>query len=832
MKKLLCLITAIFAALTLCRNACAYVIPKEDSGIKYFYVFGPEGDIFLGAEPEHKVSFYFDVPEDEVQGLVIGIYDPDTGGRHDYRAKYEEPWKTITEFSVYGNRGALLDKRSFGEGTYDRKFYEFGPYSREQGEKIGNSYRFRLDVEATEGPQGNLFSINVAPDSVEAFSYKFTFRLLEREGQKMYLYPQLPAGSKEIVVENYDLDINGGSSYLFDPHTNQILDIKDSESGEWAKTVIPISIEHTERFKYIITKKTQNRANAGVMFKDDKGNLLPVYFRPSEKEVVAMPPKPQPKKIVKSGPDCREFIFDATESYDPDNQELSYHWDFGDGSSSTEPVASHLYAKGGQYTVTLSVRDTSGLECDTATTQETLIVNSPPLAAFIAPALICHNQEIAFDASPTTDNTPDQLTYRWDFGDGTSAEGKQVNKAYKKGGAYNVLLTVNDNAGTTCSIGTMEKEVIVNEPPIISDFKDVEMCIPLNEEYKVAFNFIPSGRNRATVKAEWDFGDGIKAQGNSITHIYKQGGEYTVKLLVNDGLGLPCSTAEVSFRVSLHKQPVADAGEDIRACIGADIIFDGSGSRGEDPAKLTYAWDFGDGTSKTKGIRVRHTYKDPGVYKVTLAVSEPESKKCVESKDVITVLVNAKPSITLKEAGKYCVGDEVDFATILNTAKPAELSKAGLEYAWSFGDGTSVKAGSSTSHVYNKGGEYTVSVTVDDKLDTPCSVDTQAIKVKVNTPPLANSGPNLVCCVDKKSLFDASSSYDADGDSLSYAWDFGDGDTATGVKVGHVYKKIGKYTVTLTVDDGSQTRCNQAKSSFEVIVNEQPVSVIKVREGK
>jgi PKD repeat protein len=49
--------------------------------------------------------------------------------------------------------------------------------------------------------------------------------------------------------------------------------------------------------------------------------------------------------------------------------------------------------------------------------------------------------------------------------------------------------------------------------------------------------------------------------------------------------------------------------------------------------------------------------------------------------------------------------------------------------------------------------------------------------------------------------FDGESSFDADGHVASYAWDFGDGKTATGTRVQHTYGAAGRYTATLTVTD-------------------------------
>ena len=52
--------------------------------------------------------------------------------------------------------------------------------------------------------------------------------------------------------------------------------------------------------------------------------------------------------------------FDGTGSSDPDGDELTYRWDFGDGQQATGATATHAYAKPGKYVVTLTVRDGRG----------------------------------------------------------------------------------------------------------------------------------------------------------------------------------------------------------------------------------------------------------------------------------------------------------------------------------------------------------------------------------------------------------------------------------------------------------------------------------------
>ncbi|HYG73494.1 MAG TPA: PKD domain-containing protein [Planctomycetota bacterium] len=56
------------------------------------------------------------------------------------------------------------------------------------------------------------------------------------------------------------------------------------------------------------------------------------------------------------------LAFDATFSTDPENQIVSYQWDFGDGSpAGTEKIMSKIYNAEGTYSVTLTVRDADGL---------------------------------------------------------------------------------------------------------------------------------------------------------------------------------------------------------------------------------------------------------------------------------------------------------------------------------------------------------------------------------------------------------------------------------------------------------------------------------------
>ncbi len=88
-----------------------------------------------------------------------------------------------------------------------------------------------------------------------------------------------------------------------------------------------------------------------------------------------------------------------------------------------------------------------------------------------------------------------------------------------------------------------------------------------------------------------------------------------------------------------------------------------------------------------------------------------------------------------------------------------------------------------------------------------------------NNPPVAEAGPNKNGLVEQTIHFDASESYDPDGDALKYSWDFGDGQKATGKTVSHVYQQKNIYLVTLTVDDGKISQTD----SLTVTITELPL---------
>jgi len=525
--------------------------------------------------------------------------------------------------------------------------------------------------------------------------------------------------------------------------------------------------------------------------------------------------------VAAGGDKCNDYTFDGTRSSAMGNQKLNYHWDFGDGNTSDKAVVTHHYEKAGDYIVKLTVTDESGLPCDMGVTTQTVKVNTPPNAVFNGPDSICAGSEVTFDASATTSGSGKDLTYNWTFGDGTSAEGVRVKKVYEKGGMYKVQLLVDDNQGTECSGGCAYLDVKVNTPPTADAGNDIIMtCLRPGTPYTVAFKGSGSDADGDDLAYTWNFGDGATDTGARVTHTYDKSGAYKATLIVDDGSGTACASNSSGVNVTLSRAPQANAGEDMAACVGSTLKFDGSASSVEDSGNVDYTWDFGDGATAT-GARASHAYEKGGKYYATLTVDNGQCK----SASSVRVDVNSSPTAMLEKVDAICVGDQVTFDASGSNDPDGDR----LKYTWDFGDGELYEGGPLECRIYEKGGTYTVKVTVDDGKGTTCSIDQASTTIKVNAKPVANIAPSDACCVGVTTTFDGTLSSDADGDRLEYLWDFGDGSTATTAKAPHAYSGPGRYKVILKVDDGSGTPCSSSYAYYEANIHESPEAIIKVR---
>ena len=181
-------------------------------------------------------------------------------------------------------------------------------------------------------------------------------------------------------------------------------------------------------------------------------------------------------------------------------------------------------------------------------------------------------------------------------------------------------------------------------------------------------------------------------------------------------------------------------------------------------------------------------------------------------------IANTPPVADVK--GPYSGTEDIDVA--FDGSSSSDINGDPLTYAWNFGDGKS-GSGVKPAHAYSAGGNYNVTLIVNDGKANSQTATTTADNTEVNDAPVAAAGGPYYGIVNQPVAFDGSGSYDPDGTIASYAWDFGDGQNASDAKISHTYSATGNYSVTLTVSDQQGLT---AVSAATAAVTPQPLEVV------
>lgn len=286
---------------------------------------------------------------------------------------------------------------------------------------------------------------------------------------------------------------------------------------------------------------------------------------------------------------------------------LTYVWDFGDGvgsSSATHPT--YIYASDGDYTVTLTTTNAFGSAAHAAV----FSVQSSPQAGFTHNSPVDLGQPMVFT---NTSSGGEPLTYAWDFGDGVgiSAETNPT-YTYSIEGIYSVTLSAANRYGTS----TVSANVEVRYPP--------QAAFTHNGPIRLGdmAQFTNQSVGGQPLSFVWDFGDGQTSSEASPAHAYAQHGRYQVTLTASNPYGAATATDWLEVRYP----PTADFNVVTEALVGQAVVFTNA-TVGAEP--LTYAWDFGDGTTSAEA-NPTHVYAAADNYRVRLTATNEYDSSSLE----------------------------------------------------------------------------------------------------------------------------------------------------------------------------------------------------------
>lgn|GEM_PF-5740063 len=550
------------------------------------------------------------------------------------------------------------------------------------------------------------------------------------------------------------------------------------------------------------------------------------------------------------------FTFEAFGEDDDPTHLLSYTWTFfrvtGAGSESVGqdvgPAVYRQFSEGGDYLARVEACDPLGL-C--ARAQNLVLVSSPPHRVSVAGTVVPSAGPVGtvfqfYSSAEDTEGHP--LTISWDFGDGSSCAGcPHPTHAYASDGTYHARVRACDDRGV-CGSSTVEVKVGLpasggHQLMVSASVYDLGhhegWCGRGHTGHCLLFTASAYDSLGHGVSFRWEFDDGQVLTGREVARAYTDSDPHWAEVTADDGAGLT-ARSRITFSASRGREGHAVSAlafsSTSQAQVGETVTFYAYGYDSDPTHTLSYSWDFGDG-STAAGKTVSHVFQDDGTYAVTLTACDSASPPvCATASLEILVIRPGTPHVVQAQARVSPAEGEAGTTEFLFQGTGSDTLDHSLFYTWDFGDGTK-ETGKlcdphqscqvEARHVYASAGSYTPSFTVCDP-GGRCRTAALAVSVLPRHEVVIESyGVTPTSGRAGETVFRFSAqAYDTRGHSLTYTWDFGDGQAAQGAEASHVYSGGGRYTVNLRVCDGeSPPLCATRQLEVTVVAHELIISL-------
>lgn len=503
---------------------------------------------------------------------------------------------------------------------------------------------------------------------------------------------------------------------------------------------------------------------------------------------------------------CVPYTFSPTLNINSPVPITGYLWDFGDGTTSTDPKPTHVYTQKGLYTLSVTYSTQDGCQ-ETIIKSDLIKAGNKVTVAFTAsPLQVCASDPVQFtDLSKSNPPGTDKIEeWYWQFGDGGTSSIQHPAYNYSDTGRFSVTLTVKSNG---CDSWVTYYNYVRILPPI-ARFRELINC---SNPYQRSFdNTSIVNRSAAPLSWLWEFGDGATSTSEYPSHVYSATGKYTVTLTVVNG-GCRHSTATTVFIVN---NTLGFTATKDTICPNTSIQFNMTISDTTNLISKHITSNYSVHTWFNENT-VTETYTKPGDYTVYAVLVD--TNKCIKTIALPVKVIKTNAVLTVPTAA--CINAPAVFTEQSMVDAPLTITGRTINY----GDGSPDEINpASFKHIWSQAGNYTISLKVTDSKG--CT-DSTSKNILIADPKASFISPDSLSCTGKNIAFKSI------GDpSYTYTWNFGDGQTVTGPNPVHSYSNQGTYSVQLNYTD--QYGCHNSFSKLNYVQINNPVATFSINANQ
>jgi hypothetical protein len=235
---------------------------------------------------------------------------------------------------------------------------------------------------------------------------------------------------------------------------------------------------------------------------------------------------------------------DASRSFDPDGDPLSFFWTSSRGGAMGSMPAFNVSLNIGAHTITLWVNDSHGYNISRSVNISVVLFNTPPVPVISSPVPspeqpYATKDAIRFDASFSRDDDGDALSFYWTSNVSGYMGGTSRFVRSLSAGLHRITVWVDDSRGGNVSAVANISVVRANEPPTLAIDSPTEGAVVFGTMQISGVAQDPEGAN-AAVSVQIDDGDWQPAQGGqswtySLDTLNMSNGKHQLRVRASDG---------------------------------------------------------------------------------------------------------------------------------------------------------------------------------------------------------------------------------------------------------------------------------------------------------